>query len=82
MKLTYEQMREMAKVGDPTGKVPIKNQKGRVLRPTTKQWAHPQKTKYMSTEGPQRLFHAPMVSHSPIYPHHSCSQHPQLAGKR
>ena len=82
MKLTYEQMRELAKVGDPTGKVPIKNHKGRVLRPTTKQWAHPQKNKYMSTEGPQRLFHAPMVNHSQTFPQASCSPRPPPRAKR
>ena len=81
MKLTYGQMRLLSEIGDPHGKITIKNKKGHVLRPTIKKWGN-KETKSMSTPELQRPYHVPMVSHSPIYPHHSCSQHPQLAGKR
>ena len=89
MKLTYEQMPEMAKVGDPTGKVPIKNHKGQVLRPVIKQWgqkpphqAQQQGTRYMCTEEPQKLYPAHTASHSPTFPQAFSSQRQQPAAKR
>ena len=82
MKLTYEQMRELAKLGDPTGKIPIKSRKGVVLRPVIKQWGQPQKTRYMCTEEPQKLYPAHMASHSPTFPQASSSQRPPPRGKR
>ena len=88
MKLTYEQTRELAKLGDPTGKVPIKNHKGQVLRPVIKQWGqkHPhqaqQETRYMCTEAPQKLYPANMASHSPTFPQAFSSQRPPPRGKR
>lgn len=82
MKLTYEQMRELAKLGDPTGKIPIKNRKGVVLRPVIKQWGQSQKTRYMCTEGPQKPYPAHMGSPSPTFPQASSSQRPPPRGKR
>ena len=42
-KLTYEQMRQLAELGDDGGRVVIKNREGKVLRPALKQWkgSHP-----------------------------------------
>ena len=85
MKLTYEQMRELANLGDPTGKVPIKNRKGRVLRPVIKQWGQkpPQQgTRYMCTEEPQKLHLAHMASLSLTFPQAFSSQRPPPRGKR
>ena len=82
MKLTYEQMRLLSEIGDAHSKITIKNKKGHVLRPTIKKWGNHKETKSKSSPELLRPFHAPMVSHSPICPHHFCSQHPQLAGKR
>ena len=85
MKLPYEQMRELANLGDPTGKVPIKNRKGLVLRPVIKQWGQKpphQGTRYMCTEEPQKLYPAFMGNHSPTFPQASYSQRPQPRGKR
>ena len=38
MKLTYEQMRHLAELGDGDSKLTIKNKKGQVIRQTSKQW--------------------------------------------
>ena len=32
-KLTYEQFRHLASLGDPSGQLTIKNRKGKVVRP-------------------------------------------------
>ena len=74
-------MRLLSEIGDTHSKITIKNRKGHVLRPTIKKWGN-KDGKSMSTQEPLKLFHAPMVSHSPIYPQASCSQHPQLRAKR
>ena len=82
MKLTYGQMRELAKLGDPTAKIPIKNRKGLVLRPVIKQWGQPQKTRYMCMEEPQKLYPAHMASLSQTFPQAFSSQRQQPAAKR
>ena len=84
MKLTYEQMRLLSEIGDTHSNVTIKSRKGHVLRAPIKKWGNKdgKDGKSMSSPEPQRPFHAPMVSHSPIYPQASCLQHPRLAGKR
>ena len=81
MKLTYEQMRLLSEMGDTHSGVTLKNRKGHILRPRIKEWGN-KETKSMSSQELQKPFHAPVVNHSPIYPHLSCSQHPQRVGKR
>jgi len=68
MKLTYEQMRHLAELGDGPGKLTIKNRAGKVLRPALKKWGEiPKETGYMSSAGPPRQNHAPMGHRSRIY---------------
>ena len=38
MKLSYEQLRHLASLGDPSGQLTVKNRKGQVIRPSLKQW--------------------------------------------
>ena len=38
VKLSYEQMRRLAELGEDGGKLTIKNREGKVLRPALKQW--------------------------------------------
>ena len=81
MKLTYDQMRLLSEIGDPHGKITIKNTKGHILRANIKKWGN-KDGKSTFTQEPQRPFPAPMVSHSPIYPQAFCLQHPQLRARR
>ena len=37
-KLSYEQMRHLAELGDGSGKLTIKNRDGKVLKPAIKKW--------------------------------------------
>ena len=43
-KLTYEQMRHLAEIGDGPGKHTIKNRDGKVLQPKVKKWGTSSKT--------------------------------------
>ena len=57
MKLTYEQMRHLAELGDGEGRITLKNKKGVTLKPTLKKWHQSQttkETKSMFLEAPQR----------------------------
>ena len=44
VKLTYEQMRSLAELGDDPGKHTIKNRDGKVVRPRVKKWGTSSKT--------------------------------------
>ena len=66
MKLSYEQLRHLASLGDSSGQLCVKNRKGQVLRPNLKQWGPktPKEMPYTSTKEPQRPCPVPMDSHS------------------
>ena len=73
MKLTYEQMRHLAELGEGPGKLTIKNRAGQVLRPAIKKWGEtPKETGYMSLAGLPRQNRAPMGNRSRIYQRASC----------
>ena len=85
VKLTYEQMRRLAEVGDGPQNLSIKNRDGKVLRPTLKKWglnATPKETKSMCTAVPPKQNHAPMGNHSPTCLHPSSCALPQRPGRR
>lgn len=66
VKLTYEQMRHLAELGDG-GKLTVKNREGKVLKPTLKKWgpnANPKATRSTCMEVPQKPNRAPTASHS------------------
>ena len=86
-KLTYEQFRHLASLGDPSGQLTIKNRKGKVVRPTVKTWGPktPKEntaTHYMSTTEPQRQCPVPMASHSQTYQQASSLRPRRPAAKR
>ena len=66
MKLSYEQMRMLSEIGDPGGRVVVKNRAGKVLQPALKKWgrnASPKETPSMCMAGQQKPSHAHMGSH-------------------
>ena len=86
-KLTYEQLRHLASLGDPSGQLAIKNRKGKVVRPNVKTWGPktPKEitaTHYTSTTEPQRQCPVPMASHSQTYRQASSLQLRRPAAKR
>ena len=56
MKLSYEQLRHLASLGNPSGQLTVKKRKGQVIRPSLKQWGpkNPKEMPYTSTKEPQR----------------------------
>jgi hypothetical protein len=84
VKLTYEQMRHLAELGDGGGKMPIKNRKGVTLKPTLKKWQSQTKMEIGSTssEVPQKQHHVLSAIPSRICQPASSSQRPQLRAKR
>jgi hypothetical protein len=72
-KLTYEQMRHLAELGDGPGKLTIKNRAGKVLRPALKKWGEiPRETRSMFSAAPPRQNRAPTGHLSRIYQQASC----------
>ena len=71
MKLTYDQMRLLSEIGDPHGKLTIKNTKGHVLRPALKKWGN-KDGKSTFTQEPLRPYHVPTVNRSQTFHRVSC----------
>ena len=84
MKLTYEQLRHLASLGDPSGQLTVKNRKGQVVRPTVKTWGPktPKEMHSTSTKEPQRQCPVPMASHSQTYQQASSLRPRRPAAKR
>ena len=49
MKLTYEQMRQLAQLGPSNDRIILKNRKGQIIKPNVKWDPNPQETRYMSS---------------------------------
>ena len=85
VKLTYEQMRHLAELGDSGGRLTVKNRLGKVLQPTLKRWGRnesPKETRSMCTAVQPKPSHAPMGNPSPTCQQASCSQLPRRPGKQ
>ena len=85
VKVTYEQMRRLAKVGDGPQNLSIKNRDGKVLRPTLKKWglnATPKETKSMCTAGQQKPSPAHTGSPSQTFQRVSSLPLPRRPGKQ
>ena len=84
MKFTYEQLRHLASLGDPSGQLTVKNRKGKVVRPTVKTWGHetPKAMHSMSTREPQKQSHAHTAHPLQTYQRASSLQLQRPQGKR
>ena len=66
VKLSYEQMRRLAELGDDGGKLTVKNRQGKVLRPALKQWKAPPPLGHSSFFGRTEAHPAPVLRCSSV----------------
>jgi hypothetical protein len=65
-KLTYEQMRQLSELGDPSGRLTIKDKKGHVLKTPERKWHQSPTTASKSSGTALTPFHAHTGNHSLI----------------